>query len=226
MVYKKYPRRYKRRYGRYRRKRQNRTVNRTNTMTGIPDTNKIKLSYLANVTHSADVFNVKIIRANSLHDPDYSLGGGQPTGFDQWASFYDRYKVTSSKCSVQVINQSADPVTGSVICSVFPVIDPASASSNANKTQTQAYQRTKILTPSNAQGFVQINNFISTKKIYGDKTINDIDYSAPITADPFKSWHWAITTQTSDFLSFHSVILRIKVTFWAELYERKYLPQS
>lgn len=39
----------------------------------------------------------KSYRLNSVFDPDNSLGGGQPTYFDQIALIYNRYMVTGSK---------------------------------------------------------------------------------------------------------------------------------
>jgi len=59
-----------------------------------------KLSYyqiisLPNTTITDSVFSL-----NCLYDPDISGGGHQPRGFDQWASFYSRYRVLSVEALV------------------------------------------------------------------------------------------------------------------------------
>lgn len=44
---------------------------------------------------------------NSAFDPDFSGGGLQPLGFDQYAQFYGRYRVLSCKVEVTFANRSA-----------------------------------------------------------------------------------------------------------------------
>lgn len=46
--------------------------------------------------------------ANSAYDPQYSLGGHQPMGFDQWSQFYNHWTVIGSKISIM----STIPSTG------------------------------------------------------------------------------------------------------------------
>lgn len=50
---------------------------------------------------ASSVSNAYEFRLNSAYDPDYSGGGHQPRGFDQWAAFYRRYRVTQVKINVQ-----------------------------------------------------------------------------------------------------------------------------
>lgn len=44
-------------------------------------------------------------RMNSLYDPRYALGGGQPSGLTQWASFYSAYTVYKMKIDVWFIRR-------------------------------------------------------------------------------------------------------------------------
>lgn len=46
---------------------------------------------------------------NSAFDPDFSGGGLQPLGYDQYAQFYGRYRVTSFRAVVTFSNRTVTP---------------------------------------------------------------------------------------------------------------------
>jgi len=46
-------------------------------------------------------------RLNSLYDPDYTGGGHQPYGFDQWSAFYNRYRVDKVELDLKMINNNS-----------------------------------------------------------------------------------------------------------------------
>lgn len=50
---------------------------------------------------SADAIQYETFRANGLFDPEVSLGGHQPRGFDQMTAIYQTYTVLGSKITVQ-----------------------------------------------------------------------------------------------------------------------------
>lgn len=47
-----------------------------------------------------------VFRCNSLFDPDATLIGHQPRGFDELMPFYDHFVVTSSKITAKFVNRS------------------------------------------------------------------------------------------------------------------------
>ncbi len=47
----------------------------------------------------------RLVRLNSLYDPDLSGVGSQPVGFDQWSAFYNRYRVISTNVQIRVENR-------------------------------------------------------------------------------------------------------------------------
>jgi len=54
-------------------------------------------------------------RLNGLFDPDFSLGGHQPMGFDEWSAFYGRYRVKSAKCKIRAVSNTTVNVPMAVI---------------------------------------------------------------------------------------------------------------
>jgi hypothetical protein len=69
-----------------------------------PITTQVKLPYVGHATltpGSAGAPAYVFLRAGSCYDPEYSVGGHQPLGFDQWSTFYNHYTVVGStlKCT-------------------------------------------------------------------------------------------------------------------------------
>jgi len=51
-------------------------------------------------------------RGNSLFDPSVTVGTGQPTHFDEWAFFYNRYRVRAAKFTCWIENTSTVDMMG------------------------------------------------------------------------------------------------------------------
>lgn len=67
----------------------------------IPDRMVTKLSYYQVITLTGGAgIQDQVFSLNCLYDPDISGGGHQPRGFDQWASFYARYRVVAVSARV------------------------------------------------------------------------------------------------------------------------------
>ncbi len=69
--------------------------------TNIGDRARTTLRYIYIGTLSTSGLNYaeNIFRLNSCFDPDFSGAGAQPLGFDQWAAFYQRYRVLRAKAT-------------------------------------------------------------------------------------------------------------------------------
>jgi len=74
---------------------------------GMPRIRTSKLRYCANYQMSCTAVNVGWVdmRANSVFDPDYSTGGQQPMGYDQWAALFNQYVVVGSKLTAYITYQ-------------------------------------------------------------------------------------------------------------------------
>lgn len=65
----------------------------------------------------------RAFRLNSVYDPDLSGTGNQPVGFDQWAAFYNKYRVLSTDVEIRLENRST---TGESLTVVYFPTDTAS----------------------------------------------------------------------------------------------------
>ncbi len=72
-------------------------------LSGFPRSKIVRLRYVD--THTLDAnaatLSTKLYRCNSIYDPQYAVGGQQPLGHDQWATFYAHYVVIGAKITTQ-----------------------------------------------------------------------------------------------------------------------------
>lgn len=74
---------------------------------GLPfRTVRLRYSEMYTLTAAGTVGNYWGFRINSLYDPDYSFGGHQPMGRDQWAALYNEYRIRRWFCNITLANQS------------------------------------------------------------------------------------------------------------------------
>ena len=78
----------------------------------MPSTYMCKLRYCDEITIDPleDSFAGYTYRANDLYDPDVSIGGHQPHGFDQIMAFYQHFTVLGSKIKVLLQHIGASDV--------------------------------------------------------------------------------------------------------------------
>lgn len=71
---------------------------------GFPRGKISKLKYSASTNLVTDAVGPReyVLRANSVFDPVYGVGGHQPLGFDQWKLMYTRYTVLKSTLYVRL----------------------------------------------------------------------------------------------------------------------------
>jgi hypothetical protein len=60
---------------------------------------------------SASPFSVYTIRTNDIYDPDPALGSAGISGFTEFATFYDKWRVHKVVMEWQVLNKTSNPVT-------------------------------------------------------------------------------------------------------------------
>jgi hypothetical protein len=76
----------------------------------FPREMQVKMRYYIPVqyTMSGTVSDDNLYNLNSIFDPDRTLAGHQPLGYDQWSAFYGRYRVDSCKVTVHLQGTNGD----------------------------------------------------------------------------------------------------------------------
>lgn len=93
---------------------------------GIPATQRVLMRYSETfiVTSTTGVLGSYLFAANGLYDPNLSVSGHQPYGFDQWMAFYKRATVLKSRIDLEVTCTGGGYAT---LCGVaFAASDPTS----------------------------------------------------------------------------------------------------
>lgn len=198
----------------------------TSRSSPVPDRAFIKLKYntLSQLNYSGTLTAIQF-RMNSLFDPDYSGIGHQPYGYDQWAQFYNRYRVYGCAYRITLSNTStADQVE------VLVQHRPNSLLSGNFETGTEApYKTLRILPVEGSARPVTIKGYHNCSKIYGISKKQyqaEQDFAALINFNPPNVTFLNIYIQNQSVLTNATVIARVELTYFAEFYERKTLAQS
>lgn len=192
-----------------------------------PDRIMVKLKYTETTALTgAALFDYKY-RGNSIFDPEEGVGGGQPTGFDQWANFYNQYIVTASAIRVDIVNTLA---SGSTSFIVVPTSESTSLATNLDLVQNYPYAKSALLGPlSSSRSTRRIKHYISTAKMYGKNPraiMDDDQFGAITTANPVEQWHWHILAQSIDGTTNITGTLQVEITFYVVFYDRRDLTAS
>lgn len=102
------PRRYRRRkHRRRKRKAQSRTTVIPRSHGVLSNSLRTRLKYCETMTLSGAATSNYIFKINNLFDPNYTGTGHQPMGFDQLATFYNRYRVDAVRARITARNNHA-----------------------------------------------------------------------------------------------------------------------
>lgn len=166
-------------------------------------------------------------RGNSLYDPDLTSTGHQPTGYDEWSAFYNKFTVLGSSCDVKAyITGISTALVVNGLVAVVPTVDASPTLTYAN-VLTLPNCKHKVFTYNTSVGHVK--NRMMTNKIFGKslQAVKDDDYySASTTANPTNQWYWNIYINNADNSSNLSGQIVINVTYYARMTSRKLLQAS
>jgi len=85
---------------------------------GFPKTKVVRLRYaqIDTFNPAAGSYAVNAYRANSIHDPDSTGAGHQPSNHDVWAGTYEKYCVMASFIKVTPVQTSLTGVIPGMLC--------------------------------------------------------------------------------------------------------------
>ena len=168
-------------------------------------------------TNTANGFT---LRANGMFDPEYSLGGEQPRGFDQYMELYEKFTVSSAKLSVtfayrgypgappgavdatgapvQEVNAKDVDVVAppSVICLVHKAV-----AINAAQTiyQFQEHDRTKWVTITPGGEARTVSTSLTCREFFGkDFLVGSDGYTGTVSADPTNPLYFHVMAGKND----------------------------
>lgn len=160
-------------------------------------------------------------RANSLYDPDSTGVGAQPLGFDQLAALYTRYRVHGCRISVQSVNEG---VSANVV--VVAPADTSTTISGIAQAIEAPYACWRLL-PANQRYPTKLSCYLSTKKKFGLKAIDNAeDLASLTTTNPSEQWFFTLIT--GDVGGIQDNITRHVVTleYFCEFFDRRDLTRS
>lgn len=133
---------------------------------------------------------VKVFRANDLYDPDYAVGGHQPSPFDQFCAFYSNFCVLSSKIELWPVPKD---VTAQTPCYYGIKLDTDPASTTG-LTAEYAYEGDWTSKPApvamnqlagSTTAFAGVrHNYFSLKKYFRSKDWRDPTWQCTAAASP------------------------------------------
>lgn len=190
-----------------------------------PDVMKVQLKYTARKNATSGTLNVDdyVFRGNGLFDPDFAAGGQQPMGFDQWAAFYKRYRVTACKVTVQ---GQADAAETSGIG--ISALTTSSALINLDQLHEAQYNKHLVIGQDGAQGGRnKLSMYMPTAIIRGgphDIVQYDDQLSSLTSTNPGQEWFFHVYGfgQGVNFAS----NMTIELVYYVEFYDRTTLTRS
>lgn len=165
-------------------------------LSGGADSVVVKLRYPFKATNTFSVSSTQnqLFRLSSVYDPDYSGGGSQPNGFDQWAAVYNNYRVQKCKwkfnfCTTQGSNEP------SYMC-ICPRLDNAAETSYEDLA---GEARAKAVFSSGAGAPTKVlAGSCDLRKIWGlsKDEYDDQDFASYVNGNPSKNVYLSVLLGT------------------------------
>jgi hypothetical protein len=194
----------------------------------VPDSKFVNLRYTdfsaETIAATGQVFNRRF-RPSSAYDVDPLLGNTSMPGFTEWASFYQNYVVTVSKCTVKLTPGGSS--VPELIILLPTTLDLGSSPTVATVTSLtdQSYASSKMISTPGAPG-ITLESTMSSEKIFGSNRIYfDDQYQSLVTTSPSLNWYWNISgLSTSPVSSASTIYMETVMDIGVVFFNRKNLP--
>lgn len=156
-------------------------------MAPFPLKKRVKMDYCATFQVTPPVLanstSVTTFRFNTLFDPDSSLGGHQPYGFDQWMAMYNRFTVISATARLTCNPSTAAAYSGNFGMNITPL-----GAALVTDEQTSIESQYSVWKPYNqTKGPETVILKLDVAKYFGIHDVMDDDtLTGSSTADCFK----------------------------------------
>lgn len=190
----------------------------------VPDTAYTVLKYCTGLQmFAASAAANRVFRGNSVFDPDLTGAGHQPVGYDQWAQFYDKYQVLASKIIVKARHTSS--VNQMTMLSVQPKLEQTNELDYLDIVG-DAYAKSCLMPTDSAGYYKTLTNYMSTKKMWGKKSISDEDFCAETGLNPINQWYWIVNIDDVLSSGNQDSEMYVEIHYYVKFYSRAALNRS
>lgn len=184
---------------------------------------RVKLEYNRDFTLAASspsVAQYHTFRLNSLFDPDLTGIGGQCSGFDEWATLYEKYCVYGCKVTVRCVNKTSNPA----VVVMFPSAVQPSSITDSETARQQAGAVYRMLGASTGYDAKVMSRYYTISSIYGvsKRAVLESDgYRSLVSTNPANQALITIMVDSSPTQAAYDVTYNIQMVFYAELSSRQ-----
>lgn len=170
-------------------------------------------------------------RANSIHDVNYASGTRTMVGVREWSNFYSRYRVEGCKVTATFNNQAGNGDFLAFIHFARNTDTPWGSWVEAVSTVSGNYGGiAAVLGPSvGNRGVLKLKKYVSLAKLWGlpGEYKSSGNFTAGFGENPAQTMLVRVGILGSTGVTFNATVtLRVKVTMYVRLYNKKILFQT
>jgi hypothetical protein len=190
-------------------------ANSGHVLGGLPPRVRVKLAYYQQEAVATSVTSTQVWRGNSVFDPDFTGTGGQPYNFDDWAIFYNRYRVLGCRIITTITNTTSGNFHGSY------VVYPSNSSTVAAVADAIAAPRSEVryiggIYSDSVNKDMVIDRSFTTREILGEDFGDR--FQSLVSTNPGDPW-FLCTRLTVDDSVTCSVIRRTRLIYDVEFFD-------
>lgn len=204
-------------------KRKNFTKASRKTIKGlgtiVPDRMFMKMKYVMDLDFTPSISSsgdAWVFHGNGVYDPDNTGVGTTVMGYPKMITLFNFNRVHASKITVNMVAVSGSHIPMQI--AVVPINDSPVSISSTNQAAMRPYARSAI-TVGYGGPYTTIRDYMSTKKIFGLKTI-DQTIAAPTNSLPAVLWYWYISGTTLTGGNIAGTYGRVEITYYVEWFDR------
>jgi hypothetical protein len=195
----------------------------------VPITREVDLVYCDTyeVSTSSSVQVETFFRANGPYDPDASIGGHQPLGYDEWAAFYNHYVVRRSDIMVEAYDTEAAAILDSL--SVIVCDDTTIPATPQALREQPACSATVFGKDMGSKAVGRVNQFYEPRQFFGCKRVEDRveTLGALVGANPSEQAYFGVAIGSAiGGVNSRTYVMRVRICYTILFLEPKTLPQS
>lgn len=198
-----YKKQYKKKKRKYARKKRSVPL----PLGGMGTSHLVKLRYSQTfvLDPGAGLAAIQAFRANGLQDPDLTGIGHQPSNFDRWSLFFDRYTVLGARCSVVPVYINNTNVIPGLLCLALSENGTVISTSHGLGGISNIIEQPRLkvsmknLGTVNTDGYGSLTKNFSAKKFFGIKNIKGVQpYTSDVTTNPAEQAFFEVGYVSSD----------------------------